>query len=173
MASSPEAVRHVTTAMNLWRISSYETLDGEGGRHYPGRWHEAGHPVVYLAESDSGALLETLVHLHLDAEDLPPSYKLLRVSVPAGREYVRLLPSDDAWQKNISLTQEIGQAWLNSKASALAAVPSSLTPRATNWLLNPEHRDATSIRIVEVLIVEYDERLLRVRLAAQSSHHPA
>jgi len=167
MATSRKAPEALTPALDLWRISNYETLNGEGGLSYPGRWHSVGRPVVYLAASGPGALLETLVHLKLDAEDLPPSYKLMRVAVPAGKHFVELAAGMGAWQKDMHHTQALGDTWLASKSSALAKVPSAIMPHATNWLLNPKHPQARSIRIAEVLTVEYDERLLRARLAAQ------
>jgi RES domain-containing protein len=67
----------------LWRSSNYEDLSGVGDLKIAGRWHHAGKPVVYLAEHPALALLETLVHLEIRAlEDLPETYKLLRVEVP-------------------------------------------------------------------------------------------
>ena len=168
MATSRKATPLLTQAIDLWRISNYETLDGEGGRKYPGRWHSAGRPIVYLAASGPGALLETLVHLRLDAEELPPSYKLMRVAVPVGKQVVQLAVGTGDWQKDLLRTQEMGNAWLASQANALATVPSAIMPHAANWLLNPEHKQARNIRIVEVLTVEYDERLLRARLATQA-----
>ena len=66
----------------LWRISNYHSLNGKGGLKYPGRWHNAGLPVVYLAESPAGALLETLVHLMVDPEDIPDEFQLLAVEIP-------------------------------------------------------------------------------------------
>ena len=68
--------------MDLWRIDKYVSLDGEGGRHYSARWHTAGSPIVYLAASPPGALIEVLVHLEIKEATVPPSYTLLRVSVP-------------------------------------------------------------------------------------------
>jgi hypothetical protein len=68
--------------MQLWRISNYEDLSGEGGRKVGGRWHERGTPAVYLAEHPALALLEVLVHLEIDRDDVPSTYNLLRVNVP-------------------------------------------------------------------------------------------
>ena len=68
--------------MNLWRLTEYPSLDGEGGRLYSARWNTAGEPIVYLAASPPGALIEILVHLELEESELPPIYKLLRIAVP-------------------------------------------------------------------------------------------
>jgi len=35
----------------LWRVSRHRDLAGAGGLRAPGRWHERGLPVVYLAET--------------------------------------------------------------------------------------------------------------------------
>jgi RES domain-containing protein len=56
--------------MILWRISRHRDLSGAGGMRAAGRWHEAGRPVVYLAESPAAALLEVCVHT--SANDVPP-----------------------------------------------------------------------------------------------------
>ncbi len=66
--------------MVLWRISPFHDLNGEGGKLFSARWHTAGRPVVYLAGSAAGALLEMCVHT--DAEDIPTSFTLLKVSGP-------------------------------------------------------------------------------------------
>ena len=57
--------------MRLWRISNHASLTGEGGLYASGRWHTRGQRVVYLADHPASALLEVMVHLEIDAEDLP------------------------------------------------------------------------------------------------------
>ena len=57
----------------------------------PGRWHEHGHPVVYLAESPAGALLEACAHT--SANDVPPNYTLLMIEVESGVSVEQLDPS--------------------------------------------------------------------------------
>jgi RES domain-containing protein len=65
--------------MLLWRISRHRDLTGAGGLRAPGRWHDRGSPIIYLAETPAGALLETCVHT--SANDVPPNYTLLAVRV--------------------------------------------------------------------------------------------
>ena len=85
--------------MDLWRISNHHSLDGEGGRRFPARWHSGGHPVVYLAASPPGALIEVLVHLELADTTLPPTYTLLRIAAPARLRIPPLeTPRGDAWK---------------------------------------------------------------------------
>ena len=66
----------------LWRISNHAGLSGEGGLRYSARWHTAGLPVVYLAASPAGAMIEILVHLELNEDNIPLHYQLLEVAVP-------------------------------------------------------------------------------------------
>ena len=68
--------------MFLWRISNHSTLDGRGGLHAAARWHSQGYAIVYLAASPAGALVEVLVHLELDPQRLPASYRMLKAEAP-------------------------------------------------------------------------------------------
>ena len=146
-----------------WRISDYIDLSGEGGRKAGARWHTAGSRIVYLAESPTAALVETLVHLDVDPEDSPDFYALLKVSVPDSLIVQTLdLPAESGWKEDLGLTRSIGDAWLTSLKTALARVPSVLAPQTWNCLLNPEHPDANQVTIAEVIKERFDNRLLRL-----------
>jgi RES domain-containing protein len=148
--------------MHLWRISNYRSLDGQGGLKYPGRWHTAGRPVVYLAESPAGALLEVLAHLALDPDDVPDTFTLLRVQLPASSAIEKLsAPRTFNWRTDQTRTQLLGDRWLRTAKSALARVPSALLPETFNYLLNPLHPDASQIKITQVFEERYDLRLTR------------
>ena len=147
--------------MVLWRISRHRDLDGLGGLRAPGRWHERGSPVVYLAETAAGALLEVCVHTA--ADDVPPNYTLLEVTVPDSIAVETFkadsLPQD--WSENLEATRAIGSEWLRSNRSALLRVPSVLAPATFNVLLNPAHLDAKKLTITSVLEYPFDLRLKR------------
>ncbi len=148
--------------MDLWRISKFPTLDGEGGRLYAARWNSIGAPVVYLAASPPGALIEILVHLEIKANNLPPAYTLLRVSVPDKIRVPALkVPEGNAWKEDEVLTRKLGDTWLKSQRSALARVPSAILPNTFNYLLNPLHKDAPSIHVAESQSATFDPRLLK------------
>jgi RES domain-containing protein len=147
---------------NLWRISNYESLAGEGGLKYAARWHSAGRRIVYLAESPAGALIEVLVHLELEEDELPRSYMLLRVGVPDDLAIEELsIPAGDGWKSNHDLTRQLGDEWLLRRETALARVPSAILPSTSNYLLNPLHADAKRLRIMESRPAEFDPRLLK------------
>lgn len=144
---------------SLWRISNYTSLSGEGGLHYSARWHTAGHPIVYLAESPAGALVEALVHLELDEGDWPRSYNLIHVDAPDKMKIETLDPSGSRNLKtNLAVTRELGDAWLRSARTALARVPSVILPDTWNILLNPRHPTAAQVRVVRTVKADYDVR---------------
>ncbi len=149
--------------MLLWRISNHRTLDGRGGLVGSARWHTRGRAVVYLAESAPGALLESLVHLELALDDMPPAYQLMKVEAQAN---ISIGTADvshfsASWADDVSLTRATGDAWLGGRKSALLRVPSSIVPETFNIVLNPTHPDAAKMRIVWHRAHPWDKRLLK------------
>ena len=144
---------------SLWRISNYPSLLGDGGLYFSARWHTAGRPIVYLAESPAGAMLEVLVHLELDESDWPQSYHLLEVRYPDDLAVETLKPGR-SWRGSPAASRRVGDDWLRSGRSALARVPSAILPQTWNVLLNPDHAEAKKVRIVKAIRAEYDPRLL-------------
>ncbi|HTZ94975.1 MAG TPA: RES domain-containing protein [Terriglobales bacterium] len=147
--------------MLLWRISRHFDLHGKGGVYAPGRWHHRGAPIVYLAESPAGALIEACVHT--SANDVPPSYTLLALQVEESisRETVdpKTLPED--WIDHVKFTRDIGSGWLESLRTALLRVPSALIPVTFNVLLNPLHADAAKIKVDAAYSYPFDPRIKR------------
>lgn len=144
--------------MILWRISLHRDLSGAGGLRAPGRWHFAGQPVVYLAESPSAALLE--VWVHTSANDIPPEFTLLRMEGPEVRvPSVRTQDLPSNWRDHPDTTRAIGTAWLAKGEGVLLRVPSALVPETANFLFNPRHADAATFRIAEAFLYPFDARL--------------
>ncbi len=150
--------------MQLWRLSRFPTLAGAGGLRLSGRWHTAGHPIVYLAESAPGAILEVLVHL-LENGAIPPDYKLLRIQVSDAAGNTGLMESlrpeqlPANWRDDFTVTQRIGNQWLADGRSALLRIPSAIAPATFNVLLNPTHPEATRVQTTETLPFTWDARL--------------
>jgi RES domain-containing protein len=134
--------------MILWRISRHSTLDGHGGLLASARWHTRGQPIVYLAESPAGALLEVLVHLELTVDSLPSHYGLLKAEAPDETSLRTLGPLDlsEDWVSDVILTRSIGDEWLASGSEVLLRVPSAIVPETFNVLLNPTHPDAGRVQ---------------------------
>lgn len=144
--------------MVLWRISPFHDLNGEGGLLFSARWHTAGLPVVYLAESPAGALLE--ICANTVADDLPPTFTLLKVAGPdIPVENTALSDLPQSWITGFEFTRGIGTTWLKSQQSALLRVPSALVPETANYLLNPLHTDAGLFSVEHSYEYPFDLRL--------------
>jgi RES domain-containing protein len=148
--------------MFLWRISNHPTLDGGGGLETSGRWHTQGRPIVYLAESAAGALLEVLVHLELSPVRLPRSYRLLKIEAPDELSMRELSENDlsRSWTRDETETRTTGDEWLASKRTLLLRVPSAVAPETFNVLLNSAHEDTRRLRIVSHREYPWDPRLI-------------
>lgn len=149
--------------MFLWRISNHSTLDGKGGLVASSRWHTEGRPIVYFAESPAGALTEVLVHLELDAADLPKKYKLLKAQV-AENVNIRTTETSElqkSWRESVEVTRTVGDAWLAAAETALLRVPSVIVPETYNVLLNPKHPDATKVKVLWAREYPWDRRLFQ------------
>ena len=135
--------------MILWRISNYATFDGVGGLLVSGRWHSKGHPAVYCTLNPSTALLETFVHIEIDAEDRPERFQVLKIEGPdtLSRERIEAneLPAD--WSNDITITQGVGDRWFSENRSLLLEVPSVLVPETWNVVVNPQHSEFRLLKI--------------------------
>lgn len=149
--------------MLLWRVSNHAALDGQGALSASARWHYRGLPVVYLAETPAGALLEVLVHLELDFEKLPKTYQMLKVEAPdkVASRMIKEAPVPSGWATNEQVTRKIGTEWLAKRETALLRVPSAIVPETFNMLLNPLHPNAEQFRVLWHRRYPWDSRLLK------------
>ena len=148
-ASPPEVI--------LWRISEYASLDGAGGMTVEGRWHSAGRPIVYAAETSALAMLEVLVHLEIDF--MPPPFQLLEIEAPDALAAAHW-PGDEDFA-DLSATRAWGDAWLSGGEAALAKVPSAIAPNSFNWLINPAHPETSKVKLLRASRWPWDSRLFR------------
>lgn len=145
-----------------WRISNHLELSGKGALIAPARWHSKILPVVYLAETPPGALLEHLVHLATRNGKLPKTYNLLKIRVPEKLSVRELSPLDiQDWKNSPEITQRMGDDWLGSLETPLARVPSVIIRDTWNILLNPLHPETAEIGIASATQEAFDLRLFR------------
>jgi len=99
--------------------------------------------------------------VHMDRDLIPATYQLLRIVVPADIAVATIdveLSAD--WRSQTLTSREIGDRWLDRSASALLRVPSAISAKGNNYLLNPEHPDAAKIVVAEIIKAPFDPRLL-------------
>lgn len=133
--------------IRLWRLvksgRAASAWDGEGAFLFGGRWNSRGVRAVYASSTLALALLEVLVHL--DPAEPLPAMCAISARVPAGS--LAELPAhagntgESAIQFPYSLqtSRRLGDEWMRSNAGAVLAVPSTIIPTESNYLINPAH----------------------------------
>jgi len=115
-------------------------------------------PVVYLAESPAGALIEVCVHT--SSNDVPPTYTLLQVQGPDLECPSILLESPPPdWAAKPEITRELRAKWLRERVSVVLEVPSAIVPQTSNYIFNPLHPDASHFTIVQKYKCLFDMRI--------------
>ena len=153
----------------FWRISNFSDLTGVGAELSSGRWHTAseGRRVIYMAEHPALALIENLANLRGDPRFFQKHFQLLKISSRSNIVLAELTPKQlkRVDPQDLSTSQNIGDAWLASRKSALLVVPSIPSPESWNYLLNPLHPDASKLKLDWARAITYDKRLFRLAQA--------
>lgn len=134
-------------------VDAFSTAHNRKG----GRWTSPGTPAVYVSLSPAGAVLEFLAHLEGES---PEGLRLLTATLPR----THLVPADALpaqWRERPyrADVRALGDAWVQARRSLALQLPSVLCEGVANALLNPEHPDATRIRVRAVEALHIDPRL--------------
>jgi RES domain-containing protein len=128
----------------LWRVVKRlhvaTAFDGKAAQRFGGRWNSPGRRAVYASGAKSLALLEVLVHL--DVGRSLPRFVAFAFDVDdalVDRLATTQLPRDWRTGHGRLATQQIGDAWLAAAHALALAVPSTIVPEESNFLLNPAH----------------------------------
>ena len=120
----------------LFTRTRKDAFSGNGGLYASARWHSAGHPIVYTAQSLSLAALEILVRLK-QTNDIQPFFAY-SAEIPAS-----LILKPDSfparWKHRLAVSRAFGDAWLEAKITPAMLVPTIITPGEWNVLINPLH----------------------------------
>ena len=140
---------------------AHAKLDGEGARLAGGRWNSHGRAAVYASSRLSLAALELLVHT--DVSLVPADLVAFEIEIPDTLDIeaveVSDLPRD--WRSPGDPTcRSIGDTWLAEERTAVLRVPSAVVPEESNYIINPKHRGAKAIHVVERRKFAFDSRLL-------------
>ncbi|MFN3639294.1 MAG: RES family NAD+ phosphorylase [Flavobacterium sp.] len=155
--------------MKVFRIEREKYLDaaltGMGASlSKANRWNGLNTKMVYTSESRALATLEISVHLDL-SEDLPSDRFYLEIHIPDTINILEInekeLPENWNAIPPTSLTQKIGNAFVTQNEAAVLKVPSSIVPNEFNYLINPFHPDATSVKITSFQKMDFDKRVWR------------
>ena len=137
------------------RERAADALSGEGARRYGGRWNPPGSAVVYASESRALAVLETFVHLTLEARAL--AFVLLTLELP-GRAQLRRR-ADARPPRSLAASQDAGRAWVKDGTTLALVVPSLLVPQEKNNVLNVAHPQFGAVTVAGSEPFSFDDRL--------------
>lgn len=145
--------------MQLWRLyreAHGPGLDGIGGLHAAGRWHELGTRVVYFGASAAIVVLEKLAHI--DPAILPADLILTRFEGDISVEDVE--SRNAVGIADLAQTRARGELFFQQKKTCLLRAPSVILPEEYNYVLNPLHPEAGKIQAAESRRFVFDGRLL-------------
>ncbi len=152
-------------SITAFRITKTKFVDtaftGEGARLFGGRWNSIGTRMVYLAGSLSAATLELLVHTD-DYETIDGLYSYIPVNFPAEiSTAVDVSELPNGWDAPIlvATTQQLGDAWVSGRKSAILRVPSAITSGEFNYLVNPDHPDFVALEVGNTQEFKLDPRI--------------
>jgi RES domain-containing protein len=148
----------VTIVYRLVRAErAQDALSGEGARLYGGRWNPPGVAVAYASESRALAVLETFVHLTLEARAIRFLLYTLHLPVRA-----RVTRHGGRPPRSLPTSQEIGRRWAEEESTLALIVPSFIVPQETNYVLNVRHAQFPDV-VVARETFSFDDRLWRRR----------
>lgn len=145
----------------LVRLPYANDLSGNGSRLYGGRWNSEGKAMVYLASSRSLAVLECLAHV--SPTNIPDDYYMVVIETPDDLEELNISQLPPNWHQfpEQNILKQIGNAFLQRAQHLLLKVPSALVKQEYNYLMNPMHPLAASVKIIDKQPFNFDERLVK------------
>ncbi|HZJ21185.1 MAG TPA: RES family NAD+ phosphorylase [Pricia sp.] len=142
--------------MTIYRVSKdkwKDDLSGGGGLKSEGRWHYKGIPIIYASESKAVAKKEK--QRGPAGKIIPDGYVYVAYEIPDDLEILELtredlkeIPWDMTPYKN-GVAQRIGELLLEEGKYAVIKVPSVVDDKAYNYIINPNHPDASRITITD------------------------
>lgn len=148
----------------LWRVvkrrHAATAFDGRAAQRFGGRWNSPGWRAVYASATKSLAVLEVLAHLDVGR----PLPRLVAFTFDVDEELVETLavarlPRHWRTARGVEATQRLGDEWLGSGRSVALAVPSTIVPEESNYLLNPAHPSFGRMRFGRPVPFLLDPRL--------------
>lgn len=150
--------------MIVFRLSKSKfayDLSGKGAEIAGGRWNSKGVPVIYTAESRALCVTEIAVHTGLGI--IPENYVMVTIEIPDNIKIYEV-PNIDLspdWKSipHSGSTQLLGDTLLKENKYGVIRVQSAVVQGDYNYLINPNHPDVKSIRIVKVEEFSFDRRM--------------
>lgn len=148
--------------MDAYRIadSRYPIFDPTGAAMYGGRWNSAGKRVIYASESYAAAMLEVLAHRN--GPVVPKHHMAVHIQIPDSVTIETVVPGDlPGWDDSDErISREFGDAWYDSRRTAVLRVPSVVTHGPEfNLVFNATHPDFHLLQAGAPAPIRWDVRL--------------
>lgn len=152
--------------MEVYRLSREKfasTLSGKGAALKGARWNSIGVELVYTAANRSLVMAEIAVHFTIAT--LPADYMMITISIPDDISFQKLTLSDLPIGWNVfphpSTTQVIGDKFIADNEFCVLQIPSAVTQRDFNLLINTKHHDFKRIKIKSIERFPFDKRIFK------------
>lgn len=150
--------------MFLYRISNFKyakDLSGTGAKLFGGRWNSVGVPMHYMSANRALAALEVLANIGtmLDSKKLTLTvYEVPDHSVQTIK--IDQLPQNWSGYPSLEDLKKIGDEFVKKGDFLLLKVPSAIIFDEFNYLMNVGHALAQKVKLVEVKLFSFDQRLI-------------
>lgn len=139
------------------------SLSGKGAAIKGARWNSVGVEMIYTAGNRSLAMAEVAVHLSMAT--LPADYMMLTIFIPDDIPVLKLTIDDLPLNWNVfphpNETQNIGDQFIAQNKYCVLQIPSVVTKGDYNILINPNHKDFSKIKIIDISQFPFDKRLFK------------
>jgi RES domain-containing protein len=148
--------------MIVYRLSKSRysaDLTGKGAEKSGGRWNSKGVAMVYTSNSRALCTAEVAVHVPLGI--LPSDYELVTIEIPddsVKEANIKDLPSDWRSFPHPDSTQKLGDSFVREGKFLVLKVPSVVVQGEYNFLINPIHKSAAKVRVVNREPFLFDKR---------------
>ncbi len=136
-------------------------LSGKGAEKAGGRWNSRGVAMVYTSESRALCAVEIAVHTPLGI--LPNDFQLITIEIPEVIKIYKIqqkeLPPDWDSIPHSGKTQVLGDDFIKENEFGVMKVPSAVVKGDSNYLINPNHKDAGKIKILKAEPFIFDQRI--------------
>lgn len=151
--------------MHVYRLAKAKyirDLSGIGARIAGGRWNVKGTSVLYTSQNRALATVEYLVHVPIAI--IPKDLRMATLEVPdaAPQTTVSIKDLPPNWNHYPAPPElaKIGTDWVAGKSQLLLYIPSAVVPGEHNVLINPSNPDMKYVKILDVEVYRFDQRLL-------------
>lgn len=135
-------------------------LNGKGAEINGGRWNSKGLKVIYTAESR--ALCTTEIAVHTPLGIVPTNYYLQSIEVPNLKMWKispKTLKKDWRNFPHEVSTKIVGDKFIEENKFLIMRVPSAVIQDEYNYLINPNHKSFSRVKLLKVEEFKFDKRL--------------